>query len=232
MKLLIIEDEVKAGEYLKKGLNESGYTVELAQDGVDGLYQATSEHFDLIILDVMLPKLNGWQILKTLRSSEINTPVIMLTAKDEIDDRVKGFEYGCNDYLVKPYAFAELLARVQNIFRHHHDASHQAKDSNILSVEDLSLDLLKRTATRSGKAITLTSKEFQLLELLMRKEGQVLSRTSIASLVWDMNFDSDTNVIDVAIKRLRAKIDKPFETQLIHTIRGMGYKLDGQVPNS
>lgn len=232
MKLLIIEDEVKAGEYLKKGLNESGYTVELAQDGVDGLYQATSEHFDLIILDVMLPKLDGWQILKTLRSSEIYTPVIMLTAKDEIDDRVKGFEYGCNDYLVKPYAFAELLARVQNIFRHHHDLPHQTKDSNVLVVEDLSLDLLKRTATRSGKAITLTSKEFQLLELFMRKEGQVLSRTSIASLVWDMNFDSDTNVIDVAIKRLRAKIDKPFDTQLIHTIRGMGYKLDGQVIDS
>lgn len=232
MKLLIIEDEVKAGEYLRKGLNESGYTVELAQDGVDGLYQATSEHFDLIILDVMLPKLDGWQILKTLRSSEIYTPVIMLTAKDEIDDRVKGFEYGCNDYLVKPYAFAELLARVQNIFRYHHDLPHQTKDTNVLVVEDLSLDLLKRTATRSGKAIALTAKEFQLLELFMRKEGQVLSRTSIASLVWDMNFDSDTNVIDVAIKRLRAKIDKPFDTQLIHTIRGMGYKLDGQVIDS
>ncbi|WP_022951400.1 heavy metal response regulator transcription factor [Leucothrix mucor] len=225
MKLLVIEDEVKAGEYLKKGLTESGYTVDLCHDGVDGLYHASSESYDLIVLDIMLPKLNGWQVLNTLRSSEIATPIIMLTAKDQVDDRVRGFELGANDYLVKPYAFAELLARIQNALRQTTKQS-SANNVNSIVIEDLELDLLKRTATRQGELISLTAKEFLLLELFMRKAGQVLSRSTIASLVWDMNFDSDTNVIDVAVKRLRSKVDKPYNKLLIHTIRGMGYKFE------
>ncbi|MFA1562362.1 heavy metal response regulator transcription factor [Aliivibrio fischeri] len=225
MKLLIIEDETKTGEYLKKGLTESGYTVDLSQDGADGLYNATTNQYDLIILDVMLPKLNGWQILQTLRNCENDTPIIMLTAKDQIDDRVKGFELGANDYLIKPFAFTELKARIENALRAKSVTS-QASSSNQLVLLDLQLDLLKRTATRNQDNITLTAKEFSLLELFMRKQGEVLSRTTIASLIWDMNFDSDTNVIDVAVKRLRAKIDKPYDTPLIHTVRGMGYKMD------
>ncbi|EHN68889.1 heavy metal response regulator transcription factor [Aliivibrio fischeri] len=225
MKLLIIEDETKTGEYLKKGLTESGYIVDLSQDGADGLYNATTNQYDLIILDVMLPKLNGWQILQTLRNCENDTPIIMLTAKDQIDDRVKGFELGANDYLIKPFAFAELKARIENALRAKSVTS-QASSSNQLVLLDLQLDLLKRTATRNQDNITLTAKEFSLLELFMRKQGEVLSRTTIASLIWDMNFDSDTNVIDVAVKRLRAKIDKPYDTPLIHTVRGMGYKMD------
>ncbi|ELB2052068.1 DNA-binding response regulator [Vibrio parahaemolyticus] len=225
MKILIVEDEHKAGEYLQKGLIESGYVVDLVHDGVDGLYQATSEEYDLILLDIMLPKLDGWQVLNTLRSSGIHTPVIMLTAKEQVEDRVRGFELGANDYVVKPYAFAELLARVQNVFRHH-IAAQVVASPQTLRVADLELDMIKHVATRAGQSMSLTAKEYALLELLMRKTGQVLSRTTIASLVWDMNFDSDTNVIDVAVKRLRSKVDKPFDRPLIHTVRGMGYKLE------
>ncbi|MFW1404694.1 heavy metal response regulator transcription factor [Vibrio parahaemolyticus] len=225
MKILIVEDEHKAGEYLQKGLIESGYVVDLVHDGVDGLYHATSEEYDLILLDIMLPKLDGWQVLNTLRSSGIHTPVIMLTAKEQVEDRVRGFELGANDYVVKPYAFAELLARVQNVFRHH-IAAQVVASPQTLRVADLELDMIKRVATRAGQSMSLTAKEYALLELLMRKTGQVLSRTTIASLVWDMNFDSDTNVIDVAVKRLRSKVDKPFDRSLIHTVRGMGYKLE------
>ncbi len=225
MKILIVEDEHKAGEYLQKGLIESGYVVDLVHDGVDGLYHATSEEYDLILLDIMLPKLDGWQVLNTLRSSGIHTPVIMLTAKEQVEDRVRGFELGANDYVVKPYAFAELLACVQNVFRHH-IAAQVVASPQTLRVADLELDMIKRVATRAGQSMSLTAKEYALLELLMRKAGQVLSRTTIASLVWDMNFDSDTNVIDVAVKRLRSKVDKPFDKPLIHTVRGMGYKLE------
>lgn len=225
MKILIVEDERKAGDYLKKGLIESGYVVDLVYDGVDGLYHATSEIYDLILLDIMLPKLDGWQVLNTLRSSGIHIPVIMLTAKEQVEDRVRGFELGANDYVVKPYAFAELLARIQNVFRHH-IATQVVASPQTLRVADLELDMIKRVAIRSGQAMLLTAKEYALLELLMRKSGQVLSRTTIASLVWDMNFDSDTNVIDVAVKRLRNKVDKPFGKPLIHTVRGMGYKLE------
>ncbi len=225
MKILIVEDEHKAGEYLQKGLIESGYVVDLVRDGVDGLYHATSEEYDLILLDIMLPKLDGWQVLNTLRSSGIHTPVIMLTAKEQVEDRVRGFELGANDYVVKPYAFAELLARVQNVFRHH-IAAQVVASPQTLRVADLELDMIKRVASRAGQSMSLTAKEYALLELLMRKTGQVLSRTTIASLVWDMNFDSDTNVIDVAVKRLRSKVDKPFDKPLIHTVRGMGYKLE------
>ncbi|CAH8206212.1 heavy metal response regulator transcription factor [Vibrio aestuarianus] len=226
MKLLIVEDEPKTGSYLKKGFTESGYVVDLAYDGVDGLYQATTNHYDLIILDIMLPKLNGWQVLQTMRSSQLDTPIIMLSAKDQVEDRVKGLELGANDYVVKPFAFVELLARVKNALRHQNG---RVKDDATLVVADLSLDLLKRTVQRGGDTIVLTAKEFSLLELFLQRRGEVLSRSLISSLVWDMNFDSDTNVIDVAVKRLRAKIDKPYDVKLIHTVRGMGYKLDDSV---
>ncbi|HEY7864728.1 MAG TPA: heavy metal response regulator transcription factor [Psychromonas sp.] len=223
MRLLIVEDEKKTGEYLKKGLTESSFRVDLAVNGLDGLHQAMSEEYDLIILDVMLPKLNGWQVLQTLRSSKINIPVLMLTARDQIEDRVKGLELGADDYLVKPFAFVELLARIRNILRRNSTSN---KDETTLQIENLQLDLLRRRVYRDSEAINLTAKEFSLLELLMRRKGEVLSRSLIASQVWDMNFDSDTNVIDVAIRRLRNKVDKPFEPKLIHTIRGMGYVLD------
>lgn len=223
MRLLIVEDEKKTGEYLKKGLTESSFTVDLADNGIDGLHLAMSEDFDLIILDVMLPKLNGWQILQTLRSSNIDTPVLMLTARDQIEDRVKGLELGADDYLVKPFAFVELLARIRNILKRNNKS---VNTDTTIQIENLQLDLLRRRVFRDNEAITLTAKEFSLLELLMQRRGEVLSRSLIASQVWDMNFDSDTNVIDVAIRRLRNKIDKSFEPKLIHTIRGMGYVLD------
>jgi two-component system copper resistance phosphate regulon response regulator CusR len=223
LRLLIVEDEKKTGEYLKKGLTESSFTVDLADNGIDGLHLAMSEDFDLIILDVMLPKLNGWQILQTLRSSNIDIPVLMLTARDQIEDRVKGLELGADDYLVKPFAFVELLARIRNILKRNHKS---VNTDTTIQVENLQLDLLRRRVFRDNEAITLTAKEFSLLELLMQRRGEVLSRSLIASQVWDMNFDSDTNVIDVAIRRLRNKVDKSFEPKLIHTIRGMGYVLD------
>ncbi|MEL7292897.1 MAG: heavy metal response regulator transcription factor [Pseudomonadota bacterium] len=223
MKLLIIEDEPKTGSYLKKGFTESGYIVDLSSDGVDGLYMATSNHYDLIILDIMLPKLNGWQVLQTMRSSQLDTPIIMLSAKDQVEDRVKGLELGANDYVVKPFAFVELLARVKNVLRQQGGTS--SKETTLV-VSDLSIDLLKRIVQRGSDTISVTAKEFSLLELFLRKRVEVLSRSLIASMVWDMNFDSDTNVIDAAVKRLRAKIDKPYEVKLIHTVRGMGYKLD------
>ncbi|GLO62490.1 DNA-binding response regulator [Vibrio sp. MACH09] len=223
MKLLIIEDEPKTGSYLKKGFTESGYIVDLSSDGVDGLYMATSNHYDLIILDIMLPKLNGWQVLQTMRSSQLDTPIIMLSAKDQVEDRVKGLELGANDYVVKPFAFVELLARVKNVLRQQGGTLNK---ETTLVASDLSIDLLKRVVQRGSDTISVTAKEFSLLELFLRKRGEVLSRSLIASMVWDMNFDSDTNVIDAAVKRLRAKIDKPYEVKLIHTVRGMGYKLD------
>jgi two-component system, OmpR family, copper resistance phosphate regulon response regulator CusR len=221
MRLLIVEDEIKTGEYLRQGLAESGFTVALARNGLDGLHLATSEDFDLIVLDVMLPDLDGWRIVRSLRQAGSMTPVLFLTARDSVNDRVKGLELGGDDYLVKPFAFAELLARVRNLLRR--GAAQPAPE--VLMVTDLILDLRGRVATRAGRRINLTQREFSLLELLARREGEVLTRSLIASQVWDMNFDSDTNVIDVAIRRLRAKIDDDFEPKLIHTVRGMGYKL-------
>ncbi|WED25215.1 heavy metal response regulator transcription factor [Vibrio sp. DW001] len=223
MKLLIVEDEKKSGEYLKKGLIESNFVVDLVNNGLDGLHQAMTEKYDLIILDVMLPKLNGWQILQTLRSSQIIVPVLILTARDQLEDRVKGLELGADDYLVKPFAFIELVARIRCVLRRNNEQNY---NDTILRVENLQLNLLNRRVYRDNVLISLTRKEFLLLELLMRRKGIVLSRSSIASEVWDMNFDSDTNVIDVAIRRLRNKVDKQFEPKLIHTIRGVGYVLD------
>ncbi len=222
MKLLIVEDESKIGDYLRQGLSEAGFTVDLARNGLDGHHLAMTEEFDLLILDVMLPDIDGWKILKSLRESGKHVPVLFLTARDSVDDRVKGLELGADDYLVKPFAFSELLARVRTLLRRGTAPTNETK----LTVADLELDLMGRRVTRAGKHIQLTAKEFALLELLVRRQGEVLPRSLIASQVWDMNFDSDTNVIDVAIRRLRAKIDENFEPKLIHTRRGMGYMLD------
>lgn len=222
MKILIVEDEPKTSEYLRQGLSEAGFVVDLARNGLDGHHLANTESYDLMILDVMLPDIDGWRILKSLRDAGKRTPVLFLTARDSINDRVKGLDLGADDYLVKPFAFAELLARVRTLLRR---GAGSTVDSTLI-VADLELDLMRRRATRAGQRIQLTAKEFALLELLMRHQSEVLPRSLIASQVWDMNFDSDTNVIDVAIRRLRAKIDDPFELKLIHTVRGMGYMLD------
>ena len=225
MKILIVEDEQKTREYLHQGLTEAGFVVDIARNGLDGHHLANTEPYDLIILDVNLPDIEGWRILKALREGGKQVPVLFLTARDSVADRVKGLELGADDYLVKPFAFAELLARVRTLLRRGAAGAIDTK----LTVADLELDLMRRRATRSGQRIQLTAKEFALLELLMRHESEVLPRSMIASQVWDMNFDSDTNVIDVAIRRLRAKIDDAFEPKLIHTVRGMGYMLDATI---
>lgn len=222
MKILVVEDESKTGDYLKQGLTEAGFVVDLARDGLDGLHLALTEAYDLAILDVMLPGIDGWQVLQGIRRAGKDIPVLFLTARDDVDDRVKGLELGADDYLVKPFAFAELLARVRTLLRR----GGKVKESDLLHVADLELDLMRRRVTRAGKKIDLTSKEFSLLELLLRRQGEVLPRSLIASQVWDMNFDSDTNVIEVAIRRLRAKVDDGFEPKLIRTVRGMGYVLE------
>jgi len=222
VKILIVEDERKTGEYLSMGLREAGYAVELLTNGVDGLHHAMEGDHDLIILDVMMPGLDGWQVLKSLREHGRQMPVLFLTAKDHVEDRVKGLELGADDYLVKPFSFSELLARVRTILRR----GRSGMEPTTLRVADLELDLLRRRVTRAGKRIDLTAKEFGLLELLMRRQGEVLPRTLIASQVWDVNFDSDTNVIEVAMRRLRAKVDDGFECRLLQTVRGMGYVLE------
>lgn len=221
MKILIVEDEPKTGEYLRQGLSEAGFVVDLARDGLDGLHLATTGDHDLLVLDVMLPRMDGWAVLQALRVSGHEVPVLFLTARDEVDDRVRGLELGADDYLVKPFAFAELLARVRGLLRRGRN-----KEPEILTAADLEIDLLRRRVRRGGVRIDLTAKEFALLELLVRRQGEVLPRSLIASQVWDMNFDSDTNVIEVAVRRLRAKIDDPFEPRLIRTVRGMGYVLE------
>jgi len=225
MKILIVEDQQKTGDYLRQGLSEAGFVVDLARDGMDGLHLALNEAYDLVVLDVMLPRLDGWQVLEAMRRAGKDVPVLFLTARDEVTDRVKGLELGADDYLVKPFAFAELLARARTLLRRG-----KAKEPELLRVADLELDLLRRRASRSGRRIDLTAKEFALLELLMRRRGEVLPRSLIASQVWDMNFDSDTNVIEVAVRRLRAKVDDDFEPKLIRTVRGMGYVLETREP--
>ena len=222
MKLLVVEDEAKTGEYLRQGLTEAGFVVDLAPNGLDGQHLAMTEPYDLIVLDVMLPDVDGWRIVQTLRAADNRVPVLFLTARDSVADRVKGLELGADDYLVKPFAFAELLARVRTLLRR--GATQVALDR--IQIADLVLDLARRRATRAGRRIVLTNKEFSLLELLARRRGEVLPRSLIASQVWDMNFDSDSNVIDVAIRRLRAKIDDDFDIKLIQTVRGMGYVLE------
>lgn len=222
MRILVVEDEPKTGDYLKQGLAEAGFMVDLARDGLDGLHLALTEAYDLAVLDVMLPGIEGWQVLQGIRKAGKDMPVLFLTARDSVDDRVKGLELGADDYLVKPFAFSELLARVRTLLRR----GSKTKEADVLRAADLELDLMRRRVTRDGKKIDLTSKEFSLLELLLRRQGEVLPRSLIASQVWDMNFDSDTNVIEVAIRRLRAKVDDSFELKLIHTVRGMGYVLE------
>lgn len=222
MKILIVEDELKTGAYVQQGLVEAGFVVDLDRDGTDGLHHALTEAYDLLVLDVMLPGMNGWQILEGIRRAGKDVPVLFLTARDHVDDRVKGLELGADDYLVKPFAFSELLARIRTLLRR----GTRSKEAEILRAADLELDLLRRRVSRGGKRIELTVKEFALLELLMRRQGEVLPRSLIASQVWDMNFDSDTNVIDVAVRLLRVKIDDDFDAKLIHTVRGMGYVLE------
>jgi len=225
MKILIVEDEIKTGDYLKQGLSEAGFVVDLVRDGTDGLHQALVEDYDLVVLDVMLPGLDGWEVLQGIRRAGKDLPVLFLTARDHVDERVRGLELGADDYLVKPFAFSELLARIRTLLRRGRTAGETA-----LRAADLELDLLRRRASRAKQRIDLTAKEFALLELLIRRQGEVLPRSLIASQVWDMNFDSDTNVIDVAVRRLRAKMDDDFEPKLIRTVRGMGYVLE--VPES
>ena len=207
MRLLIVEDEQKTGDYLKQGLSEAGFLVSLARTGLDGHHLAMTEEFDLLILDVMLPDVDGWRILQSLRESGQKTPVLFLSARDNVDDRV---------------AFAEVMARVRTLLRR----GQAPAIVDQLQIGDLILDIPRRRVTRQGKKVNLSHKEFCLLELLVRRQGEVLTRSLIASQVWDMNFDSDTNVIDVAIRRLRKKVDEGFDVKLIHTIRGMGYTLD------
>lgn len=222
MRILLVEDEPKTGAYLRKGLSEAGYVVDWAQDGVTGQHQAETGDYDLLILDVMLPGQDGWTLLRNLRRKRC-TPVLFLTARDDVGDRVKGLELGADDYLAKPFDFVELIARVRSILRRG-----KPRESALLRVADLELDLTRRKATRQNDVILLTAKEFTLLWLLMRKEGEILPRATIASQVWDINFNSDTNVVDSAIRRLRSKIDDAYEPKLIHTVRGMGYVLENR----
>ena len=224
MRILVIEDEHKLAEYLRNGLTEAGFVVDVAHNGVDGLHLALEGSYDAIVLDRMLPGIDGLGVVAALRSSKA-TPVLMLTALGSVEDRVSGLRGGADDYLVKPFAFSELVARVQALTRRNLPAAANA-EATLLRLADLEMDLVRRKAMRTGQRLELTAKEFTLLTLLLRRQGEVLSRTEIAEQVWDMNFDSDTNVVEVAIRRLRGKLDLPFERPLLHTVRGMGYVLE------
>jgi len=220
MRILIVEDEPKTAAYVSKGLKEHAFVTDVAGDGVQGLHLATSGSYDLVLLDVMLPGADGWTVLEGIRRQR-ETPVLFLSARDEVADRVKGLELGADDYLVKPFAFSELLARIRTLLRRN-----PAQVEQRARIADLEVDFLRRRVVRGGTRIELTAKEYALLEYFVRHAGEVASRTLIAEHVWDMNFDSDTNVVDVAVRRLRAKLDDPFPTKLIHTIRGVGYVFD------
>jgi two-component system copper resistance phosphate regulon response regulator CusR len=223
LKILVVEDEAKTARFLRKGLREAGFVVDVAGDGEEAIHLAGELPFDLIVLDVMIPKVDGWQALATLRGQGIETPILLLTAKDAVADRVKGFELGADDYLVKPFAFSELLARVKSLLKRS-----PVRLQEVLRVADLEIDLVRHRALRSGHRVDLTAKEFVLLSLLVRRADEVLSRTMIAEEVWDMNFDSDTNVVDVNVRRLRSKVDDPFPRKLIKTVRGVGYVINAE----
>ena len=221
MKLLIVEDEPKTGEYIRRGLTEAGFVVDRADDGRDGLDLAMTGGYDLVILDVMLPGLSGWEILKALRAAGRALPVLFLTARDQIEDRVRGLELGADDYLVKPFAFAELLARVRTLLRR----GKQAPAAEMLAIADLELDPVRRRVTRAGQVVRLTAREFSLLQFLLERVGEPVSRTRIVEAVWEHDFDTCSNVVDVYVRYLRKKIDEPFSYPLVHTVRGVGYTL-------
>src|SRR5690349_14840910 len=223
MRILVIEDEAKTGEYLHNGLTEAGYVVDVAANGIDGLHLAQEMRYDLILLDVMMPEMDGWTVMKKL-GARSHTPVLFLSARGTLEDRLKGLDLGADDYLVKPFSFAELLARIRIILRR----GQPQKQEEVLALGDLRVDVPKRRVERGGTRISLTNKEFNLLQFFMQNQGQVLSRALIASRVWDMNFDSDSNVVDVAVRRLRQKIDEPFERRLIHTVHGVGYRCEDE----
>jgi two-component system copper resistance phosphate regulon response regulator CusR len=224
-RILLVEDQPTAAAYLAQGLNEEGMVVDVAHNGPDGLHLLLTVQYDLAILDVMLPGLDGWTILDTARRARRATPVLFLTARDQVEDRVRGLELGAEDYLVKPFAFTELLARVRVILRRNARGA-ALHEPTTFELADLSLDLLKHRATRGGERLDLTPKEFALLSLLLRRAGEVQSRTILADQVWEMNFESDTNVVEVAIRRLRTKLDDPYPVKLLHTVRGVGYVLE------
>jgi two-component system, OmpR family, copper resistance phosphate regulon response regulator CusR len=221
MRILIVEDEKKTAAYLQKGLSEQGFVVDISPEGEEGLLLATTLEYDLIILDIMVPLRDGWSVLKELRRRGQLTPVLFLTARDTVDDRVKGLELGADDYLIKPFAFVELLARIRSILRRG-----PTRQAELIQIADLILDEVHHKAFRGGQRLNLTPKEFALISLLMHRVGEVLSRTLIAEQIWDIHFESDTNIIDVAIRRLRQKIDDPFPQKLLHTVRGVGYVLE------
>lgn len=224
MRILVIEDERKLARYLQRGLGDSGHVVDIANDGVDGKHLALEGEYDLVVLDVMLPGIDGFGVLSALRKIK-NTPVLILTARDKVEDRVRGLQNGADDYLVKPFSFPELLARVQALLRRSAGPG-QRDQLTTLMLGDLEVDLARRKATRSGKRLDLTAQEFMLLTVLLQRQGQVLSRTELTHQLWDINFDSDTNVVEVAIRRLRVKLDRPFADKLLHTVRGIGYVLE------
>lgn len=222
MRILVVEDQHKLAQYLKRGLTERGNVVDIALDGIDGRHLALEGEYDLVVLDAMLPGIDGFELLLTLRKHK-RTPVIMLTARDSVEDRVRGLEAGADDYLIKPFAFSELLARVHAVARR---GSANSVDATVMSLGDLELDPIRRRAQRAGHRLELTAQEFTLLSVLMRHKGEVLSRTELTEQIWDMSFDSDSNVVEVAIRRLRVKLDDPFPEKLLHTARGMGYVLE------
>jgi len=223
MRVLVIEDETKLADYLKRGLTEAGYTVDVARDGIEGQYLALQGHYQVLVLDIMLPGMDGFEVLAQVRKHHA-VPVLMLTARERVEDRVRGLQAGADDYLVKPFAFSELLARVAALLRR--GPGRVESENTRIQMLDLELDLLGRKAWRANQRLDLTAKEFALLALLARRRGQIVSRTTLAEQVWDMNFDSDTNVVEVAIRRLRAKMDDPFKPKLLHNVRGMGYVLE------
>jgi len=222
-RILIIEDEQKIASFVRQGFSQEGFVVDVASDGIEGLHLATTSEYDLIVLDVMLPGRDGWSVLQEIRKHHPDQPVILLTALDAVSHRVKGLNAGADDYLVKPFAFSELLARVRNVLRRA-----PARPMEMLRLDDLEMDLLKHKASRGGTPLDLAPQEYRLLEYLLRHPGEVLTRTRIAEQVWDMNFDGDSNVVDVAIRRLRRKVDDTFARKLIHTLRGVGYVLEAR----